>query len=424
MKKLFLILITILFTFPLFAQEPEPELSDYEKYRIEKEKELYQTDEEVFYIVEDMPKFQGKDGKEFRKYITENVRYPQEAVKNNITGKVIVSFVVDKSGEVINAKIEKSIDPYLDAEAIRVVESSPKWIAGKQRGEAVKVQFTFPINFVLDAPDESETVIINNYNDYTQPNYRFLLTFGYHYPYYSHYYDPFYYGYNSYYYGSYYPYWGYNRYYSSYYGYNNYYGHNYYNYGNSSRPYRNGKYTATNALGWNRNYYRSYQQNVGSSRTAGITSKRPVSKSIATRQAPIQQSATRQQTTRTNGERSTYTPRYQKPTTIVRQSYNRNSSSNRQTTATQKSSQQRSTYVRPAQSQTRTYNRPSSSAQRSSSSYRAPSSAPSRSYSAPSRSSSSYSSGSSGSRSSGSASRSSGSRSSGSASRSSGGSRR
>ena len=151
MKKIFILLLLTLLSFVLVAQERER--SDYEKYRMEKESELYQTDEEVFYIVEDMPKFQGKDGKEFRKYITENVKYPQEAVKDGITGKVIVSFVVNKEGKVVNAKIEKSVDPYLDAEAIRVVESSPKWIAGKQRGEAVKVQFTFPINFVLDAPD-------------------------------------------------------------------------------------------------------------------------------------------------------------------------------------------------------------------------------------------------------------------------------
>ena len=194
MKKLFILLLLTLFSFVLIGQERE--LSDYEKYRMEKDNEPFgQTDEEVFYIVEDMPKFKGEDGKEFRKYITENVRYPEEAVKNNITGKVIISFVVNKKGEVVNAKVEKSIDPYLDAEAIRVVESSPKWVAGKQRGVAVNVQFTFPINFVLDNQEETQPVVINNYyNDYTQPNLRFNLTFGYGYgyhyqPYYG-YYDP------------------------------------------------------------------------------------------------------------------------------------------------------------------------------------------------------------------------------------------
>jgi protein TonB len=107
-------------------------------------------EEEVFYIVEDMPTFNGGDpATEFRKYIAQNLRYPEIAAENGISGRVIVQFAVDKVGQVVDAVVVRSVDPALDKEAIRVVMSSPKWVPGKQRGKAVKVLFTFPINFVL-----------------------------------------------------------------------------------------------------------------------------------------------------------------------------------------------------------------------------------------------------------------------------------
>jgi protein TonB len=107
-------------------------------------------EEEVFYIVEDMPTFNGGEpATEFRKYIAQNLRYPEIAAENGISGRVIVQFAVDRTGNVVDAVVVRSIDPALDKEAIRVVMSSPKWTPGKQRGKAVKVLFTFPINFVL-----------------------------------------------------------------------------------------------------------------------------------------------------------------------------------------------------------------------------------------------------------------------------------
>ena len=105
---------------------------------------------EVFYIVEDMPTFNGGDpATEFRKYITQNLRYLEIAAKNGISGRVIVQFAVDRVGTVVDAVVVRSVDPALDKEAVRVVMSSPKWVPGKQRGKAVKVLFTFPINFEL-----------------------------------------------------------------------------------------------------------------------------------------------------------------------------------------------------------------------------------------------------------------------------------
>jgi protein TonB len=107
-------------------------------------------EEEVFYIVEDMPTFNGgKPATEFRKYIAQNLQYPEIAAENGVSGRVIVQFAVDKTGKVVDAKIVRSVDSALDREAVRVVMSSPRWTPGKQRGKAVKVLFTFPINFVL-----------------------------------------------------------------------------------------------------------------------------------------------------------------------------------------------------------------------------------------------------------------------------------
>lgn len=107
-------------------------------------------EEEVFYIVEDMPTFNGGDpATEFRKYIAQNLRYPEIAAENGISGRVIVQFAVNKVGTVVDAVVVRKVDPALDKEAIRVVMTSPKWAPGKQRGKAVKVLFTFPINFVL-----------------------------------------------------------------------------------------------------------------------------------------------------------------------------------------------------------------------------------------------------------------------------------
>ena len=116
---------------------------------VEFEEEEEVAEEEVFFIVEDMPSFQGKGQDGFRTYIAENLRYPEIAAENGISGKVYVQFAVNSKGEVVDAVVVRGVDPALDKEAVRVVQSSPKWAPGKQRGKPVKVQFTFPINFVL-----------------------------------------------------------------------------------------------------------------------------------------------------------------------------------------------------------------------------------------------------------------------------------
>jgi TonB family protein len=106
------------------------------------------TEEQIFFIVEDMPEFPGGEP-ELRKFIANNIEYPAIAQEKGIQGRVYVTFVVDKNGEVANARIARGVDPSLDKEALRVVNSLPKWTPGKQRGEAVNVSYTVPINFAL-----------------------------------------------------------------------------------------------------------------------------------------------------------------------------------------------------------------------------------------------------------------------------------
>lgn len=103
---------------------------------------------EVFFIVEDMPEFPGGE-MALRAYIANAIKYPVIAQENGIQGKVYVTFVVGKDGSVSNATIARGVDPSIDKEALRVVNSLPKWKPGKQRGKPVNVSYTVPINFVL-----------------------------------------------------------------------------------------------------------------------------------------------------------------------------------------------------------------------------------------------------------------------------------
>jgi len=106
---------------------------------------------DVFTLVEDMPLYDGKPVEEgVASYVTSNIIYPAEAKDKRISGLVFVNFIVDENGNLINAKILRSVHPLLDAEALRVIQSlPPKWTPGKQRGKPVKVAFTYPVRFKL-----------------------------------------------------------------------------------------------------------------------------------------------------------------------------------------------------------------------------------------------------------------------------------
>ena len=104
--------------------------------------------EDPFNVVEDMPAFPG--GMEAMiQFISSNIKYPADAKKQKVDGRVLVNFVVEKDGSITEVKVIKPTFPSLDAEAIRVVKAMPKWKPGYQRGQAVRVQFTMPINFSL-----------------------------------------------------------------------------------------------------------------------------------------------------------------------------------------------------------------------------------------------------------------------------------
>ena len=112
--------------------------------------------EEAYDVVDQMPEFPGGMNAMIQ-FLATNVRYPKKAFLNEVQGKVVVSFVVSKNGSIGDAMIAKSVDPELDAEALRVVQAMPNWTPGKKNGEPVAVRYTVPIQFKLEGgSQESE----------------------------------------------------------------------------------------------------------------------------------------------------------------------------------------------------------------------------------------------------------------------------
>jgi TonB family protein len=107
------------------------------------------SDKDVYVMVEEMPSFPGGD-QALRYWISANVKYPPEAVKKGKTGQVLVIFEVTEIGSVMHVKVDKSVDPALDAEAVRVVSSMPAWTPGRQNGKPVGVIMKIPIDFKLN----------------------------------------------------------------------------------------------------------------------------------------------------------------------------------------------------------------------------------------------------------------------------------
>lgn len=101
-----------------------------------------------FYVIEEKPEFPGGEAAMFQ-WISKNVKYPEIAKENGVQGKVFVQFVIGKEGKVTDVQVVRGVDPSLDKEAVRVIQSMPAWKPGKQRGKPVKVSFQLPINFKL-----------------------------------------------------------------------------------------------------------------------------------------------------------------------------------------------------------------------------------------------------------------------------------
>ena len=112
--------------------------------------------EEAMVVVEEMPGFPGGLFV-LMQYLNDNIQYPDKAKNDGVEGRVIVSFIVGKEGLIKDAQVEKSVDPELDAEAIRVVSGMPRWTPGKSHGEPVDVKYSIPINFQLTQPQQEQS---------------------------------------------------------------------------------------------------------------------------------------------------------------------------------------------------------------------------------------------------------------------------
>lgn len=112
---------------------------------VEEEEPEEQT---IFEVVENMPEFPGGNAA-LMQFLSKNIKYPTIAQENGTQGRVIVQFVVNRDGSVVDPVVVRSVDPYLDKEALRVIGQMPKWKPGMQRGKAVRVKYTVPVMFRL-----------------------------------------------------------------------------------------------------------------------------------------------------------------------------------------------------------------------------------------------------------------------------------
>ena len=104
--------------------------------------------DEIFVVVEDQPEFPGGN-EAMMKFLAENIKYPAVARDNGTQGRVVCNFVVEKDGSISDVEVVRGVHSALDAEAIRVIQSMPKWTPGKQRGHTVRVRYTLPVVFKL-----------------------------------------------------------------------------------------------------------------------------------------------------------------------------------------------------------------------------------------------------------------------------------
>lgn len=106
-------------------------------------------EQEIFEVVEQMPEFPNGGMAGLTQFLSKNIKYPTIAQENGTQGRVTVQFVVNADGSIVDAKVIRGVDPYLDKEALRVINSMPKWKPGMQRGKAVRVKYTVPVMFRL-----------------------------------------------------------------------------------------------------------------------------------------------------------------------------------------------------------------------------------------------------------------------------------
>ena len=113
------------------------------------EEEEEPEEQTIFEVVEQMPEFPNGGMAGLMQYLSKNIKYPTIAQENGTQGRVTVQFVVNKDGSIVDAKVLRGVDPYLDKEAVRVIMGMPKWKPGMQRGKPVRVKYTVPVMFRL-----------------------------------------------------------------------------------------------------------------------------------------------------------------------------------------------------------------------------------------------------------------------------------
>ncbi|MDO4163064.1 MAG: energy transducer TonB [Bacteroides sp.] len=118
----------------------------YVPVAVEEEEPEEQT---IFEVVEQMPEFPNGGMAGLMQFLSKNIKYPTIAQENGTQGRVTVQFVVNKDGSIVDAKVLRGVDPYLDKEALRVIGTMPKWKPGMQRGKPVRVKYTVPVMFRL-----------------------------------------------------------------------------------------------------------------------------------------------------------------------------------------------------------------------------------------------------------------------------------
>ena len=116
---------------------------------VQEEEEEEPEEQEIFQVVEQMPEYPDGGMAGLMKYLSGAIRYPAIAAENGVQGRVTVQFVVNRDGSIVDAQVLRGVDPYLDKEALRVINSMPKWKPGMQRGKPVRVRYTVPVNFRL-----------------------------------------------------------------------------------------------------------------------------------------------------------------------------------------------------------------------------------------------------------------------------------
>ena len=125
------------------AEESTEEAIEFTPMEVQEEEE---DEEEIFQVVEKVAGFPGGQAK-LMEFLRKELVYPQIAIDNNVQGRVIVQFVVNKDGSIQDVKVARGVDPVLDEEAIRVVKKMPKWIPAEQRGKTVRSRFQLPVMF-------------------------------------------------------------------------------------------------------------------------------------------------------------------------------------------------------------------------------------------------------------------------------------